>query len=243
VKILDKDHDTASGVTPTSLEVDDLGAASSGTTIPGEIPNPEDKPVLSQHVLSLWAEVKEVQDNVNNIFNMLGPDSLDYKAAREKLDAFTDIAYARQTAELLGNCLGLTPVSALAPIGGDVLSHVKTIHKKDTHLAVFDVGSVGGVIPTLLARGYVSGHHHKHWYLLTTCEEHLNEIPFRESSSAYVRLKHEKIWYGRHRLTDVVERRTAFASDVTAAYEVTALCEQHRHPDTPVLVSDEADET
>jgi hypothetical protein len=191
-----------------------------------EVPNSTGKPVLSQYVLHLKAKAEKARSHAIDIFKeavINSPDKVtpELDAAIKEYHKLVDIAYGMQTAELLADCLGLE--SNLTPSGAFVgVWYEKTLRKPAFTLSVFAANESGGIEDIVLARGRIPGNHRKHWYFPTNCTFTMCHAP------AYVRLKHEKAWYGKDRLIDVAERKALFAADIVAANAVVALCGKHR---------------
>jgi hypothetical protein len=221
-----------------ALETEDLADTHAPSTDSGPTtPEPSSpKPVLSAHVLDLKHAAQAAQEKAQAAYEAFGSNSLAYKKAHQDAYELTNYAYGRQTAELLADCLDLPPVFPKSSKDGDVIAYQTTIHEKGIHVSVLDVGSIDKTPPTQLARGYIKGRRSRHWYLVTTCTDHLDEDPCNDV--AYVKLKHGAAWYGPYRSADVTERRATFTADIAAAQGVVALCEHHRHPAHHVAQAD-----
>jgi hypothetical protein len=188
----------------------------------------QDKPTLSPHALSLWAEVDKLDEELEqyvlyaNEEAGISPLTTSYtvEALRQKVRDAADLARGVQTEEFLSECLGQEQdfeyagtLRGVSYIAGPpyVLTKLWNTHVGEPHLV----------------RGYVGGAAHKHWYLVTECTEETGTC----EAEAYVRLKREKDWYGKNRLEALPARVEAFNQDMATAKAIPALCLYHRSSD------------
>lgn len=167
--------------------------------------------ILCPQALALWTEAHRLQVALLDAYKS---PSLPSVASMQKVIHATDFACGTQTEMLLGNDLPWTRW----------LTYNSTIREKsyseDPPYALAEFVANEGDLR--LARGRVGDSHHTHWYFTTNCGEPQCE------SKAYVRLKHEKDWYGEGRLDIHDARVLTYAKDVAAANAVNALCPYHR---------------
>lgn len=202
------------------------------------------KPLLSQATLNLIADAQELRRQYREVVDITyaSTTSAYYSQAqlevlrKKALDA-SILASGNQTRELLVDCLGpeftVLRLEARAAGGAPFMGELDSSTKYAlSPYSVVESFRVGGTGQTVLERGRLHGHSHKHWYVAKSCVEVHDENAPPLSFVAHVRLKDEENWYGKDRFSTVEERRKAFDADLGTANKVVALCPWHRYKAT-----------
>jgi hypothetical protein len=201
------------------------------------VPNKTSKPTLSKEVLDLKAKAEALRVHYQDALDVtLGTTTSTYhtearlEALRKKALAVAILASGKQTQELLTDCLGLLPiVSYITTVNTEPLPPSGKPEVDKYALSPCGLAQHFQLITTstMLVRGQLNGHSRRHWYIMTSCTEEHENSPLH-TVPAYVRLRGERAWYGKNRLSTVEERHEAFYADLNKAKEVVALCANHR---------------